>query len=349
MRHRAGRRAGVTGVTKTKFVIGGTFPLSGPAAYYAPIPVGMKVYFTYINTRRGADHKRGVVRQADRLEVLRRRIQPREHGAADAQARRGGQGLRHLRRARHRAAAGRGRLHERPQGAAAARLDRRDRVRQPGTRRSRTRSAGSRTTSPRAGSTASTPRRTGRRRRSPSSTRTTTTARTTSRASRAGLGAKASNIVTTQGFGATDASVASAGRGGPPVGRRGGRDLRDAEPDGEDLRDDEGAQVQARAGDPQLGLGERLRHGPRARQLRRDDTRRHDQHRVSAELERPEVREQRVREALQGADGEVGAERGPEEHVLLLRLREGLRRREAARRRRARIRPARSFSTPPGT
>jgi branched-chain amino acid transport system substrate-binding protein len=48
------------GVTKTKFVIGGTFPLSGPAAYYAPIPVGMKVYFTYINTRRGADHKRGV-------------------------------------------------------------------------------------------------------------------------------------------------------------------------------------------------------------------------------------------------------------------------------------------------
>jgi branched-chain amino acid transport system substrate-binding protein len=48
------------GVTNTKFVIGGTFPLSGPAAYYAPIPVGMKVYFTYINTRRGADHKRGV-------------------------------------------------------------------------------------------------------------------------------------------------------------------------------------------------------------------------------------------------------------------------------------------------
>ncbi len=52
--------AAAPGVTKTKFVIGGTFPLSGPAAYYAPIPVGMKVYFTYINTRRGADHKRGV-------------------------------------------------------------------------------------------------------------------------------------------------------------------------------------------------------------------------------------------------------------------------------------------------
>jgi branched-chain amino acid transport system substrate-binding protein len=48
------------GVTIHHFVIGGTFPLSGPAAYYSPIPVGMKVYFTYINTRRGADHKRGV-------------------------------------------------------------------------------------------------------------------------------------------------------------------------------------------------------------------------------------------------------------------------------------------------
>jgi branched-chain amino acid transport system substrate-binding protein len=48
------------GVTKTKFVIGGTFPLTGAASSYAPIPVGMKVYFTYANTHRGADGKRGV-------------------------------------------------------------------------------------------------------------------------------------------------------------------------------------------------------------------------------------------------------------------------------------------------
>src|SRR6266508_5695449 len=48
------------GVTKAKFVIGGTFPLSGAASSYAPIPVGMKVYFTHINARRGADRKRGV-------------------------------------------------------------------------------------------------------------------------------------------------------------------------------------------------------------------------------------------------------------------------------------------------
>ena len=48
------------GVTKTKFVIGGTFPLTGAASSYAPIPVGMKVYFTHINARRGTDRKRGV-------------------------------------------------------------------------------------------------------------------------------------------------------------------------------------------------------------------------------------------------------------------------------------------------
>src|SRR5262249_52033587 len=56
----AGSQATPPGVTSHHFVIGGTFPLSGPASYYAPIPVGMKVYFTYINTRRGADHKRGI-------------------------------------------------------------------------------------------------------------------------------------------------------------------------------------------------------------------------------------------------------------------------------------------------
>jgi len=47
-------------VTKTKFVIGGTFPLTGAASSYAPIPVGMKVYFTHINASRGTDRKRGV-------------------------------------------------------------------------------------------------------------------------------------------------------------------------------------------------------------------------------------------------------------------------------------------------
>ena len=40
--------------------IGGTFPLSGPASLYATIPVAMKAYFSYINARRGPDGKRGV-------------------------------------------------------------------------------------------------------------------------------------------------------------------------------------------------------------------------------------------------------------------------------------------------
>ena len=40
--------------------IGGTFPLTGPASSYAPIPQSMKAYFSYINARRGPDGKRGV-------------------------------------------------------------------------------------------------------------------------------------------------------------------------------------------------------------------------------------------------------------------------------------------------
>ncbi len=49
------------GVTAKRIVVGGTFPLTGPAAAYAPIPLGMKAYFSYINARRGPDGKRGVM------------------------------------------------------------------------------------------------------------------------------------------------------------------------------------------------------------------------------------------------------------------------------------------------
>ena len=48
------------GITSKTIVIGGTFPLTGPAAAYAPIPVGIKTYFSYINSRRGPDGKRGI-------------------------------------------------------------------------------------------------------------------------------------------------------------------------------------------------------------------------------------------------------------------------------------------------
>jgi branched-chain amino acid transport system substrate-binding protein len=49
-----------TGVTNKTIKIGGTFPLTGAASLYAPIPVAMKAYFSYINARKGPDGKRGV-------------------------------------------------------------------------------------------------------------------------------------------------------------------------------------------------------------------------------------------------------------------------------------------------
>ena len=51
---------GTPGVTPKSVLIEGTFPLSGPAAGYAPIAKSMKAYFSYINARRGPDGKRGV-------------------------------------------------------------------------------------------------------------------------------------------------------------------------------------------------------------------------------------------------------------------------------------------------
>jgi branched-chain amino acid transport system substrate-binding protein len=56
----SGRSGATPGVTAKLITIGGTFPLSGPASSYAPIPVGMKAYFAYVNATRGPDHKRGV-------------------------------------------------------------------------------------------------------------------------------------------------------------------------------------------------------------------------------------------------------------------------------------------------
>jgi branched-chain amino acid transport system substrate-binding protein len=49
------------GLTARSITVGGTFPLTGAAAAYAPIPVGMRAYFAYVNaTRTGPDKKRGV-------------------------------------------------------------------------------------------------------------------------------------------------------------------------------------------------------------------------------------------------------------------------------------------------
>ena len=48
------------GITARSITIGGSFPLTGAASSYAPIPAAMKAYFSYINARRGPDGKRGV-------------------------------------------------------------------------------------------------------------------------------------------------------------------------------------------------------------------------------------------------------------------------------------------------
>ena len=52
--------AATPGITARTIKIGGTFPLTGPASSYAPIPAAMKAYFSYINARKGPDGKRGV-------------------------------------------------------------------------------------------------------------------------------------------------------------------------------------------------------------------------------------------------------------------------------------------------
>jgi len=47
-----GGAAQTPGVTARSITVGGLFPLTGPAATYAPIPLGMKAYFAYVNARR---------------------------------------------------------------------------------------------------------------------------------------------------------------------------------------------------------------------------------------------------------------------------------------------------------
>src|SRR2546430_14736063 len=48
------------GVTASTITIGGTFPLSGPASLYAPIPPGLEAHFNSGDTRKGADRKKSI-------------------------------------------------------------------------------------------------------------------------------------------------------------------------------------------------------------------------------------------------------------------------------------------------
>ena len=49
-----------TGITARAIVIGGSHPLTGPASPYATLSRAMTAYFSYINSRKGVDGKRGV-------------------------------------------------------------------------------------------------------------------------------------------------------------------------------------------------------------------------------------------------------------------------------------------------
>jgi len=46
------------GVTAKTILLEGTFPLSGPASGYAPIPVGMDAYFKYVNAKGGVNGRK---------------------------------------------------------------------------------------------------------------------------------------------------------------------------------------------------------------------------------------------------------------------------------------------------
>lgn len=46
-------QSGTPGVSKKQIVIGGTFPLTGPAALYKTIPAAEQAYFAYVNAHRG--------------------------------------------------------------------------------------------------------------------------------------------------------------------------------------------------------------------------------------------------------------------------------------------------------
>ena len=55
----AGAQSSATpGVTAKSILLEGTFPLSGPASGYAPIPSGMKAYFDYINAKGGVNGRK---------------------------------------------------------------------------------------------------------------------------------------------------------------------------------------------------------------------------------------------------------------------------------------------------
>ena len=53
------------GVTAKSILLEGTFPLSGPASGYAPIPAGMGAYFSYVNAQGGVNGRKIIWKYED--------------------------------------------------------------------------------------------------------------------------------------------------------------------------------------------------------------------------------------------------------------------------------------------
>src|SRR5690348_17884074 len=53
------------GVTAKTILLEGTFPLSGPASGYAPIPGGMAAYFAYANAHGGVNGRKIIFKYQD--------------------------------------------------------------------------------------------------------------------------------------------------------------------------------------------------------------------------------------------------------------------------------------------
>ena len=59
------RPSATPGVTAKSILLEGTFPLSGPASGYAPIPVGMAAYFSYVNAHGGVNGRQIIFKYED--------------------------------------------------------------------------------------------------------------------------------------------------------------------------------------------------------------------------------------------------------------------------------------------
>ena len=160
------------GATDNEIKIGNTNPYSGPASAYGTIGKAIAAYFKMVNDQGGINGRK------INFIILRRRLQPAEDRRDGAQAGRAGRGAVRVPDARHAVQHRDPQVHEREEGAAAVRRDRRHQVERP---EELSLDHGLAAELPDRGEDLreAHPEDQARTRRSRSSTRTTTTARTT--------------------------------------------------------------------------------------------------------------------------------------------------------------------------